>query len=79
MRIAKIGGFDVSGAQFVARLWVPLNHLAGAVFDRQAVIAFIRSNHPEFVNRHVDITVVGTSTTGGWSFRASAPVYVFKS
>jgi hypothetical protein len=79
VRIAKIGGFDVSGPQFVAKLWLPLNHLAGAVFDRQAVIAFIRSNHPEFVNRHVEITVVGTSTTGGWTFRAAAPVYVFKS
>jgi hypothetical protein len=79
VRIAQIGGVDVLGPQFVAKGWAPSNHLAAAVFDRQAVIAFIRSSHPEFLNRHIDITVAGTSTTGGWTFRAGAPVYVFKS
>jgi len=83
VHISKIAGYDVSGTHFNATSWIvqpQFNGMVGvAIFSKQAVIQWLRANHPEILNQTILIRMAGTSSDGSWSFYADGPVYVIKS
>jgi hypothetical protein len=83
VHISQIAGYDVSGTQFNATSWIVQPQFQGmvgvAIFSKQAVIQWLRANHPEILNQTILIRMAGTASNGSWSFYADGPVYVIKS
>ena len=82
VRITKVAGTAVSGAEWYATGWLVTQAFNGslgvATFNRAPLVNFINAN-PALIGHAILVTVAGTTTDGSKSFHADGQTFVYKS